>query len=619
MKMKRFYLAILCLLILNISNSSAQVNGDFESWNSDTRGNGALPGEYLRPGQQPAGWEASNVNQKVLLFASKVVVEPDAGRIGGLSAKMENKFVGLGSIGSNAPAYITLGVPWAYAVMNIPECDGGTVGGIEYSERPDSIVGYYKRTLGGDKNENALILAYLWEGTSTSKVPVNPEGKTASTDTATIYDQDRCVLASSDGARLIGKAEYRINGELNEWTRIAVPFQYSSNRTPEKLNIVISSANYYDRNAIGKENILWADDVELTFKRNKTVITLPTLPYECFYGREAAFNPTSNNTESEFQITVENPSIAAVEDGTIRFLSPGTTNITISQADNGRYSDAEVTMSVTVLPAPLTVKLENCISEATETPIFYFIYEGLTEEDASIVDGTPTLIFSTIPIAEAYTQSGEKLTYPVKAGEYIIRWAQKPVAHNYVVTVDEREKVLTVISNNPEITFTPIIDETTDEDITEAVTTETIWGRSTEEGRVLTLKIQVSDEYSLEGLIVKVDGVIVYPKDEQLKSSSINEVLIDLGYIKEGAVIQIEGIKPKNATGIATINGEISIYTQSGTLYVKSNKNGTLNIYGMNGSKYASQKVNPGTTSISLPKGIYIVEINEITRKAAVK
>lgn len=340
MKMKRFYSVILCMLILNISNLSAQINGDFEEWVSDTKGNGALPGQYLRPGKQPVGWEASNVNQKVALFASKVVVEEDAGRIGGSSAKMENKFVGLGSFGSNAPAYITLGVPWAYAVMSIPECDGGTVGGIVYTERPDSIVGYFKRTLGGEKDEDALILAYLWEGTSESEVPVNPEGKTASTDTTTVYDQDRCVLASSNGARLIGKAEYRISGELNEWTRIAVPFQYSSDRIPEKLNVIISSANYYDRNAIGKGNILWADDIEL---------------------------------------------------------------------------------------------------------------------------------------------------------------------------------------------------------------------------------------------------------------------------------------KGKNITGITSINSGINIYTQSGTLYVNSNKNGTLNVYAINGNKYASKKVSPGTTSLSLPKGVYIVEINKITQKVAVK
>jgi hypothetical protein len=245
---------------------NAQIGGDFESWVVDSKGNGALPGQYLRPGTQPAGWEASNVNQKVLIEVQEVLVTPDAGRVGGTSARMENKFVGVFGIGSNAPAYITLGVPWVYAVADLSVCTGGTVGGVSYTERPDSIVGYFKRSLGGDKAENALILAYLWKGTATSTVPVNPTGDFASVETAEVQDQELSVLNSSDGATLIGKAEYQISGELGDWTRIAIPFEYYNNSTPEKLNVIISSGNYYNREAIGNGNILWADDVELVSK-----------------------------------------------------------------------------------------------------------------------------------------------------------------------------------------------------------------------------------------------------------------------------------------------------------------------------------------------------------------
>jgi hypothetical protein len=264
--MKRFYPAILCLLIASISCLNAQIKGDFENWVEDTKGNGAIPGEFLRPGTQPAGWEASNVNQKVLIEVTEVLVTPDDGRVEGKSARMENKFVGAMGIGSNAPAYITLGVPWVYAVADLDACKGGTVGGVSYTQRPDSIVGYFKRSLGGDKAEDALILAYLWEGTATSKVPVNPLGGFFSTDTVEVQDQELSVLTSQDGATLIGKAERQISGELDDWTRIAIPFEYYNNSTPEKLNVIISSANYYDRGAIGKENVLWADDVELVFK-----------------------------------------------------------------------------------------------------------------------------------------------------------------------------------------------------------------------------------------------------------------------------------------------------------------------------------------------------------------
>jgi hypothetical protein len=289
--MNRFYTTVLCLLIAGIGclNAQTQIKGDFETWVEDTKGNGALPGQYLRPGTQPEGWEASNVNQKVLISKEEVLVTPDAGRTGDFSARMENKFIGVMNIGSNAPAYITLGVPWAYAVANLEECYGGTIGGIPYTERPDSIVGYFKRSLGEEKAENALILAYLWEGTAKSTVPVNPEGGFESTETAEVEDQEQYVLASRNGATLIGIAEYKIEVELSDWTRIAIPFVYPNNNTstPEKLNIIISSANYNDRNAIGNGNILWADDVELVFKSSGITeinegITLYTQPGELY-------------------------------------------------------------------------------------------------------------------------------------------------------------------------------------------------------------------------------------------------------------------------------------------------------------------------------------------------
>ena len=64
-------------------------------------------------------------------------------------------------------------------VPDADDSDGGTVGGVNFSYRPDSIVGYYKRTYadagsglkGMNPNENAEIIAYLWKGISTSMAP----------------------------------------------------------------------------------------------------------------------------------------------------------------------------------------------------------------------------------------------------------------------------------------------------------------------------------------------------------------------------------------------------------------------------------------------------------------
>ncbi|MEG1838801.1 MAG: PCMD domain-containing protein [Bacteroidaceae bacterium] len=276
-------------LLLTTSVQAQQIKGDLDAdWVKDTKGNGALPGKYLRPGIQPLGWEASNVNQKVLMSMSMILVTPDANKTGttGNSAKMENKYVGVMNIGSNAPAYITLGTPWVFGVSDIPKCDGGTIGGAEFTYRPDSLVGYYKRTIGSKGSEPALILSYLWKGTSVSTVKTNPKGNLSSSSTTQVQDQDLCILgkknADSGNAQLIGKAEYNIEGTLADWTRIAVPMEYSNNEIPEKVNIVLSSANYWNRGAIKAENILWADDVVFAYNSKLTSLSIDGTPLNGF-------------------------------------------------------------------------------------------------------------------------------------------------------------------------------------------------------------------------------------------------------------------------------------------------------------------------------------------------
>lgn len=284
---KKFTLFIVAVLsgIASLTANAQNIKGDFDSpWVKDTKGNGALPGMYLRPGVQPQGWEASNVHQKVLLAVEDILVTQDADRLGktdGYSVKMENKSVGVAALGitSPAPGYITLGTPWVYAIMDLSACDGGTVGGVEFVSRPDSLVGFYKRTLAeGTEPENALILAYFWKGTSISNVPVNPKGGLTSDETQEVQDQDLCILGKKEAggnAQLIGKAEYIISKELKDWSRISIPVEYNGNTAaPEKANIIISACNYWNRSEIVPGNSLWADDVKFIYNTKLKSVTL---------------------------------------------------------------------------------------------------------------------------------------------------------------------------------------------------------------------------------------------------------------------------------------------------------------------------------------------------------
>ncbi len=75
---KKFTFIIAVLLGVMSVTYAQTIKGDFDApWVKDTKGNGALPGMYLRPGIQPQGWEASNVHQKVLISVQETLVTPD--------------------------------------------------------------------------------------------------------------------------------------------------------------------------------------------------------------------------------------------------------------------------------------------------------------------------------------------------------------------------------------------------------------------------------------------------------------------------------------------------------------------------------------------------------------
>ena len=248
-----------------------QIKGDFESytvWGTDFS-SGA-------EGITPDGWASSNVTQ-VFNF---VMVEAERHELDGdtMAVLMKNGRPGLGAIASNAPGYITTGKTWVYAdmmgVMGVDpdDSDGGSVGGLNFSFRPDSITGLFKRTHDtknehGNTDEIANIYAYLWKGTATSIGYSNGGSKTGDA-LQMLIDRDKDVLAGENGANLIAKAEYDIEGDLADWTRISVPFVYESDETPEKANVILSGPN------IGAGNTLSADDVMFVYNSQLTLLSL---------------------------------------------------------------------------------------------------------------------------------------------------------------------------------------------------------------------------------------------------------------------------------------------------------------------------------------------------------
>ena len=254
-------------------------NTGFEAWkevcgssyqSSKSGKSGGAEGFRQRPGTEPMDWNGSSVNQKVWAFfysqeKQEELITQGVSRNGTKSVVLTNKFVGVGNIGSNAPAFITFGTPWVYAVSAIEQCDGGVYGGTNFTFRPDAIRGWYKRTPSTEGNENAHIIAYLWKGTYSS-------GIKSHTTNDIKEDVDRVVMGKESGTAngtLIASCDYGFATTTNnDWQEIIVPLNYEKgqeNTIPEKMNVIISSADYWTRANIKDQSILEVDDVQYLY------------------------------------------------------------------------------------------------------------------------------------------------------------------------------------------------------------------------------------------------------------------------------------------------------------------------------------------------------------------
>ncbi len=347
--MKKLLLTLSVFAGIMTANAQ-QIGGEFDSFETG----------YNSVGVQPTGWKGSNVNQTVFGQNKKQeLIFEDTGR-SNKSVKMVNKFVGINlgiKIGANAPAYITLGNPWVYATAKTKEADGGTYGGKEFNYRPDALKGYIKRQLGSEKNEIAQILVYSWKGQTTSATKTVSSSNGTNTDTELI-DRDRDVLSEILGTdeggtksgdfELISYGDYEVpnNQNISNWEKIEIPIEYYSNSLPEKLNIIISSSDYFHRDNIGDGNTLWADDFEFVYYSELESLKYDGQEYfkegtnaysiDAVYdsnkltctsnGKGATIEPSYNEDEALLTITVKGNDVSVnpenVHTYTVQFAKP---------------------------------------------------------------------------------------------------------------------------------------------------------------------------------------------------------------------------------------------------------------------------------------------------------
>lgn len=278
--MRKLFTSLFLLLVAVAVSAQQLPNYGFDSWKNSCGSTDAVGGMRQRPGVEPSDWNGSSINQYVVIEKKQQLIFNE-----GNAVKMQSKFVGVGSIGANAPGYITLGTPWVYASTTLSDCDGGTYGGTSFSYKPDAITGRFKRTDGND--EDSYIIVYLWNGTFTSNIG-KKSGPNQSRDNV-----DRAILgmtSPTSSGTLVAKCNHAFKSTGGGWQTITVPIEYLNNETPSMMNVVISGGNYWDRNKLKENTTLLADDIKFLyyselasleyneknyFKKNKKVFEIP--------------------------------------------------------------------------------------------------------------------------------------------------------------------------------------------------------------------------------------------------------------------------------------------------------------------------------------------------------
>lgn len=228
-------------------------------------------GNSATQGTTPAPWTIAQVIGAAGGLGKTTVGEETDGYNSVSAVKIYNKSL----LGQNIPGYFTLGTSWSTSIGMGGSKDGGTFGGIEFGYRPDAVSFMYTRSHGTTKpDEIASVVAYLWKGTySQADVPGNIV-LSGSPTTCTMIDRDRNILGmttsqggavtATEGAACIAKIDAGIEGNATEWTNKIIEFEYLTNDTPEKFNIIFAAGDYWST-AAGKDNTLCVDDVKLIY------------------------------------------------------------------------------------------------------------------------------------------------------------------------------------------------------------------------------------------------------------------------------------------------------------------------------------------------------------------
>ena len=295
--------------------------------------------------------------------------------------KLTNVHMGVSKYSSEAPAFINFATPWVYAVSDVDACDGGVYGDTTFTYKPDAIKGVFKRTP-GKAPENAHIIAYFWTGTF--KSPIAQTGSNGKKSTRIQADVDRAVMGRPDAGtvtgdgQLIASCDYAFTTtKNNDWEEIVVPIDYKlTDVAPTKMNVIISSADYWTRKNIQVNSILEVDDVQFVYYHALKNVTYNGKPIEVKENESQFYIPISPDETFDLnKLKYDKMGVGATVEDPVYDAAKNTVTITVKGNDYDKNDKSVTTYVFTIVKEQtnftdgLSVKLEGSgtfpISDAT--------------------------------------------------------------------------------------------------------------------------------------------------------------------------------------------------------------------------------------------------------------
>lgn len=300
----------------------------------------------------------------------------------------------------------------------------------------------------------------MWNGTFTSKI--GKEGGDAKMITKN--NVDRAVLGKSNAGevtgdgKLIAQCDYAFSTtKNNDWETIIVPIEYKDEHaTPSMMNVIISSADYWTRGNIGKENQLDVDNVEFIYYHALKSFTYDGVTKEIAEGQ----------TEIDFSNTTydANKALTYIKKGVganveVKTYNEADATLTIEVQGNDYSSNPNSKTTYTVQfakPVSTTGKLSSLNVNGAEVlkadQFYYTVYGEHTDNSITWTaeDGDLAVV------KPEYDKNTRTATVTVNAGQnthtYSVKFAKKGTNYASKVLISMAGEFVGAPAQNVEIT-----------------------------------------------------------------------------------------------------------------------------------------------------------------------